>query len=90
MVKGLLESQEMVNVENNPKKMRVLEAGEKQLMIETHGNWSWRRPGSCMDRRGSGGSVEDFEVFWHVRHSVTSRKTWLLTDYIPHQTYGHL
>jgi hypothetical protein len=38
MVKGLLESQEMVNVENNPKKMRVLEAGEKQLMTETHGN----------------------------------------------------
>ena len=32
---------------------RWLDDGEKQLGIDTPGNWSWRRPRSCMDRTAS-------------------------------------
>ena len=38
---------------------------KKQLKIETLGNWSWRAPGSCTDRRANGErNTTDF-ILWY-------------------------
>jgi hypothetical protein len=39
-----------------------LEAGEIYLWIQTSGDWSWRRSGSCMVRRTSG---EEWRLLYH-------------------------
>ena len=45
-----------------------LETGEKQLGIESPRNWSWRCPGTCMDRRTGGGKeeLEELRVTWRT------------------------